>query len=348
MNDDNNRLIEYNGQAVTYDAEGNMLSANGLVLTYDSANRLISAGNNSYIYDIENTRIKNLCNGVETVYTYNTNANLSQLLVKITEGVVTKYVYGNGLIGEETSGNFKTYHFDYRGSTVAITDISGTVTDTFTYDSYGNLLSRTGTSDVIFLYNGEYGVVTDYNGLLYMRARYYSPELRRFVNADVLLGDINNSATLNRYAYANGNPISNIDPFGLSPDDSRGKTEYDRDDAVKYAKKYHKDYNSKDYVSFDDLIFSIMYFFNYGAWTGMADCANFISQCLVAGGLSMSENWHFYEKINEAVALPGITTIQYKDENGTITSNPITYDFTASWSSANSQYKFFSNKKTGT
>ena len=66
----------------TYDADGNMLSANGLVLTYDSANRLISAGNNSYTYDIENTRVKNLCNGV-------------------------------GLIGEETAGSFKTYHFDY-------------------------------------------------------------------------------------------------------------------------------------------------------------------------------------------------------------------------------------------
>ena len=55
-----------------------------------------------------------------------------------------------------------------------------------------------------------------------MRARYYSPELRRFVNSDILMGDINNSATLNRYAYANGNPISNIDPFGMAADESRG------------------------------------------------------------------------------------------------------------------------------
>ena len=55
-----------------------------------------------------------------------------------------------------------------------------------------------------------------------MRARYYSPELRRFINADILMGDINNSATLNRYAYANGNPISNIDPFGTVADESRG------------------------------------------------------------------------------------------------------------------------------
>lgn len=199
-----------------------MLSANGMSLTYDSANRLLSASGNSYTYDVENTRVKNLCNGVETTYTYNTNAELSQLLVKTTGETVTKYVYGNGLIGEETNGAFKTYHFDYRGSTVAITDSAGTVTDTFAYDSYGSLISRTGATDVIFLYNGSYGVITDSNGLLYMRARYYSPELRRFVNADILMGDINNSATLNRYAYANGNPISNIDPFGTVADESRG------------------------------------------------------------------------------------------------------------------------------
>ncbi len=138
--------------------------------------------------------------------------------------IITKYVYGIGLIGEETSGSFKTYHFDYRGSTAAITDINGNVTDSFEYDTYGNLVSRTGTSVVIFLYNGRDGVVTDSNGLIYMRARYYSPELRRFINADIIAGEISNAVTLNRYAYANGNPVSNIDPFGLSAERGNSNT----------------------------------------------------------------------------------------------------------------------------
>ena len=218
--DQNNRLTSYNGQAVTYDMDGNMLSAtlNGTQMSfvYDSANRLISAGQNSYTYNVENVRVRNLCGESETTYAYNTNGRLSQLLVKTTDGVITKYVYGIGLIGEETSGSFKTYHFDYRGSTTAITDINGNVTDTFEYDTYGNLISRTGTSAVIFLYNGRDGVVTDENGLIYMRARYYSPELRRFINTDIIAGEISNAVTLNRYAYANGNPVSNIDPFGFS------------------------------------------------------------------------------------------------------------------------------------
>ena len=72
------------------------------------------------------------------------------------------------------------------------------------------------TSKVIFGYNGRDGVVTDDNGLIYMRARYYSPEMKRFINTDVVAGGISNAITLNRFAYANGNPVSFINPFGLS------------------------------------------------------------------------------------------------------------------------------------
>ena len=161
-------------------------------------------------------RIKNTSGSDVTTYTYNTNARLSQLLVKSTNGVDTKYVYGLGLIGGESAGVFKTYHFDYRGSTVAITDANCNVTDTFKYDTYGNIISQTGASDVLFKYNGRDGVVTDSNGLIYMRARYYSPDMHRFVNADILHGEISDSTSLNRYAYVNGNPVSFVDPFGLS------------------------------------------------------------------------------------------------------------------------------------
>nr|WP_272915047.1 RHS repeat-associated core domain-containing protein [Saccharibacillus sp. WB 17] len=62
------------------------------------------------------------------------------------------------------------------------------------------------------------GVQTDVNGLYQMRARYYNPAIKRFVNRDVLSGSIGDGLTLNRYAYVNGNPVSYIDPFGLSAD----------------------------------------------------------------------------------------------------------------------------------
>ena len=110
---------------------------------------------------------------------------------------------------------YKIYHFDYRGSTVVITNMYDDITDTFEYDTYGKCISRTGTTDVIFGYNGRDGVVTDQNGLIYMRARYYSPDMKRFINADIVAGEISNAITLNRFAYANGNPVSLVDPMGL-------------------------------------------------------------------------------------------------------------------------------------
>ena len=69
-------------------------------------------------------------------------------------------------------------------------DAAGNITDTFVYDTYGKLLSRTGTSNVIFGYNGRDGVVTDDNGLIYMRARYYSPEMTAYIVRGEILNNI--------------------------------------------------------------------------------------------------------------------------------------------------------------
>ena len=215
--DTNNRLVVFNGNAVSYDLDGNMLNNGEQCFTYDSANRLITADGHTYTYNAEDVRIRNLCACCEdTTYTYDTNAKLSKLLCKTTNGVTTKYVYGNGLIGEAVGSTFKTYHFDSRGSTIAITDACGNITDAFVYDTYGKMIDHCGNSTVIFGYNGRDGVVTDDNGLIYMRARYYSPDMRRFINADIVAGEISNAITLNRFAYANGNPVSFVDPFGLS------------------------------------------------------------------------------------------------------------------------------------
>jgi len=103
------------------------------------------------------------------------------------------------------------YHYDYRGSTVALSADSGAVTDRIEYSAYGLTTYRIGTRDTPFLFNGKYGVQTDANGLLFMQARYYNPYLCRFVSAD----PSGFGGGLNHYAYANGNPVSLIDPFGL-------------------------------------------------------------------------------------------------------------------------------------
>jgi RHS repeat-associated protein len=92
-----------------------------------------------------------------------------------------------------------------------MTDDNGNVTDRIEYSAYGSTTYRAGNTDTPFLFNGRYGVMTDPNGLLYMRARYYNPYLCRFINPD----PSGFKGGLNFYAFANGNPVSYLDPFGL-------------------------------------------------------------------------------------------------------------------------------------
>jgi RHS repeat-associated protein len=123
------------------------------------------------------------------------------------------YVYdGMGLVAKMTpSGNKYFYHFDGIGNTIAMTDSNGNMVNKYAYDEFGNLLNAVeGISDP-FLYVGQYGVMDEDNGLLFMRARYYDPVVGRFISKDPIgyLGGIN------LYAYAGNNPIKNIDPLGL-------------------------------------------------------------------------------------------------------------------------------------
>ena len=76
-----------------------------------------------------------------------------------------------------------------------------------------------------------------------MRARYYSPEMKRFINADIIPGSISQAVTLNRFAFANGNPVSFVDPFGLSAE--RGITVYYGDI---WEGQEHKDMRCGDLV----------------------------------------------------------------------------------------------------
>ena len=195
---------------------------------FDARNRLTSVTatgvSSTHSYDAENLRTSVTENGVTSQWVVNPHglSGLSEALVRVKGGVTTRYVYGLGLLYEEEEAAtpvVRTYHFDRQGSTAALTATDGlTVTDRFEYAAYGERTHRTGSTDTPFQFNGFFGVQTDASGLLYMRARYYNVETRRFQSADPM-GFAESS---NFYWFANADPVSLVDPFGLGASDGGG------------------------------------------------------------------------------------------------------------------------------
>jgi RHS repeat-associated protein len=90
-----------------------------------------------------------------------------------------------------------------------LTDSASSVVGTYEYDSYGNTLSSTGS--VPNPYGFSTKEISSTSGLIYFGARYYNPELGRWLSPDPL-GMVNGP---NLYAYCNNNPTNLIDPWGL-------------------------------------------------------------------------------------------------------------------------------------
>lgn len=133
------------------------------------------------------------------------------------DDIVQRLVYGLGLLSLELAdGAYRAFHFDSRGSTLALSDDEGYLSDRYAYDVYGALSAANGQTSNPFLYNGRDGVMDDRNGLLYMRSRHFAPGLFNFAQRDMLFGDPFGPQSLNRYSYVQNNPISLVDPLGFT------------------------------------------------------------------------------------------------------------------------------------
>jgi len=208
----------------TYDANGNTTYTGGRSFVYDSGNRLRSMNNGavSIIYDGFGNRVAKTVGGVTTKYLVEDDVNptgLPQVMEETVNNVVQRtYTYGfqriseNQLINNVWTPSF--YEYDGSGSVRQLTNLAAnvTVTDTYNYDAFGNLLNSTGTTPNNYLYRGE-----QYDkdlGLYYLRARYYNPQTDRFLSRDPNDGDPTDPKTLHKYLYASGDPVNRIDPRG--------------------------------------------------------------------------------------------------------------------------------------
>ncbi len=224
-----------------YDAVGNRLSKNATAYTYGDADQMLTAAGVSYGYDVrgnqtnrgsdtfswdhENRMTQAVIGGQSSTYAYNGDgvrtgrttggqtssyvwdiaARIPVILQDITGTNTTTYVYGLGLISTTDNGGTQTYRTtDGLGSTVNLTDSSGNVQVTYSYDAFGAIRSQSGSSGNYWLFAGEQR--DSESGYDYLRARYYDSAAGRFVSDDPFGGG---------YGYAGNSPANFVDPLGL-------------------------------------------------------------------------------------------------------------------------------------
>jgi RHS repeat-associated protein len=137
------------------------------------------------------------------------------LLSETTDSVTTDYLVPNGLIHSFLrDGDLYVVHVDALGSVRMVTDVDGAVVAQLEFSAWGEQLD--GSVDSVpggmpFKFVGALGVRFDSaTGLHYMRQRWYSPTLQRFISRD----PIGLRGGANVYSYAGNNPINAVDPAG--------------------------------------------------------------------------------------------------------------------------------------
>ena len=193
-----------NSAHMVYDVDGNLVRKT--VGPKDNFGNFIPASSFTTSYLVDTNNITDIPQVLEETTTLN---GVSTLTVR--------YGYGlGGIIDQQRliNGQWTTSFFqkDGHGAVRALTDINGNVTDTFDYDTYGNLINRTGTTLNNYRYAGERWDPD--LGLYYNRSRYLNVDSGRFMTMDTYEGNNNIPLSLHKYIYAHNNPINKIDPTG--------------------------------------------------------------------------------------------------------------------------------------
>jgi RHS repeat-associated protein len=211
-----NRLMSTTTASYLYNNNGNMITKSDSTGTtqfaWDFEDRLTqvvtpSSGSVSYKYDALGRRIQSApSTGVSTNFTYDGDDVAQD---KTSTNVITEYLNGPGIdnkIRQKTGTTLYYFAQDHLGSTTALTDSKGALVERETYDAYGN---TAGSAKTRYGFTGrEREALT---GLQYNRARFYDPQLGRFISED----PIALSGGMNQFAYVHNNPQNRTDPSGL-------------------------------------------------------------------------------------------------------------------------------------
>lgn len=226
----------------TYDLNGNMQTkvSGGVTTTYtyNSENQLtmISSTGSQFAYDDTGDRIKKVFGSTTTRFVGD--------LYEDTNGATKEYVFVGGMrVAARAQGFVSFYHADHLGGTNAVTSESGAVVDRADYKPFGEFKQHTVPNNEGYYFTDQFSDAE--SGLYYYGARYYNPNIGRFITADTVVPDYDNSQSLNRYSYVLNNPIKYVDPLGHEYKVS-GALWYDKlsgwaDQVAETAKSYYFD-----------------------------------------------------------------------------------------------------------
>ncbi|MCP3870335.1 MAG: hypothetical protein GY703_20035 [Gammaproteobacteria bacterium] len=227
-----NRQTSFGSRQMDYDANGNLISiiegADVTRLIWDARDRLMALAapglSASYAYDAFGRRAQKEIAGRNMAFVYDgvdivreqTDTGNANLLRSLDVDELLAY------------GDAEFPLADGLGSALAMVDGGGASVTNYTYSPYGSTMIHGGSANA-FQFTGR---ENDGAGLYYYRARYFHPQLKRFISEDPLgygAGD------MNLYAYVGANPINFADPFGQEKDptgQSPKKTVWDEIKAV--------------------------------------------------------------------------------------------------------------------
>ena len=279
-------LTAVNGTPLTYDENGNVLTYGDKSFIWNTGRNLASIvdGDNeySYTYDENGIRTSKTVNGITT--SYNTKDGVILYQTDGTDTLYFQYDTSGVPLGFIWNGTQYFYITNQMGDVISITDVQGNELAQYSYDEWGNTLS-TSDNDIANInplrYRGYY--YDNETSYYYLQSRYYDPCICRFINADdteIAKTWKNDKFSNNLYLYCNNDPINYSDYTGY----------YSARNAQTYADKWWSGHNP-NYKSNE----------NNGG-----DCANFVSQCLYAGGLSKmtgsfgsSKGWHHLKRLGK-------------------------------------------------
>ncbi|MGH9873888.1 MAG: RHS repeat-associated core domain-containing protein [Pyrinomonadaceae bacterium] len=213
-----NRLVTANGSSFGYDANGSLTAKTDVsgswTYSWDYENRLLQASRAggvtvSYAYDAQGRRVQQTSTTSGTTKFVYDGADLLRDLDS-SGATVADYLNGPGIdnkLRQTTGGTSSSFVVDHLGTTRGLADSGGNIVSSTGYDSYGNVTS--GSIPSRFTFTGR--EVDGDAALMYYRARWYDPQLGRFISEDPIGLD----GGINQFAYVSNHPQIATDPFGL-------------------------------------------------------------------------------------------------------------------------------------